>query len=195
MSEAIPRHHPLRQLFRAAVERAFQERSELYSPQVEAHLTEELLPDFVHNDRIYRLQSLEGKSLKDLPEMIEVGHEKEGPERSLEVNRYIGDFVLFMCGFFPGIVRHRRWFRPEVMVSRVGGILVSFSRPIDYFLAEGSNAYSRAADTAERFDPDAHETYRQLGENIDGYLGLLETARAFIDDSSPGTTTDEPIIV
>ena len=153
MSHPTPNQHPLHRLFERAVTEAFRDRRDLYSPEVASHISEELLPDFVHVDRIYRLKDLQGRRLEELPEMIDVAGAKEGPERSLEVNRYIGDFVLFVCSFFPALVRRGGWFTPSPMVSRVGGILVRFSEPMDYFKAEGRNAYSRAARTAQVFDP------------------------------------------
>ncbi len=177
MSTSIPRQHPLRQLFRRSLKRAFEAHPDVYSPPVESHLAEEVLPDFVHNDRIYRLKDVEGRRLEELPKMVELGHAKEGPERSLEVNRYIGDFVLFMCSFFPTVVRRRRWFEPTPMVARVGEILVSFSQPLDYYVAEGRNAYSRAARTAGLFDDEAEQTYEQLGEHFDSYVEVLDLTK------------------
>lgn len=181
MSHRIPAEHPLRALFVRCVEEAFREYRELYSPCVAAHLSDELLPDFVHIDRIYRLKDAENRRLEELPEMVELAQEKEGPERSLEVNRYIGDFVIFMCGFFPGLVRGGHWFAPSPMISKVGGIVVKFAEPVDYFMAEGRNAYERAARTARIFDPAQQSTYEQLAQETEGYVGLLETAKACME--------------
>ena len=180
MAANIPRNHPLRKLFSWAVDRAFQEHKELYSPEVASHLSDQLLPDFVHVDRVYRLKNVRGKRLEDLPDMVQVAHEKEGPERRLEVDRYIGDFVLFMGGFFPTGLRRRRWFVPEPMVAKVGQILVSFSKPLDYYVAEGRNAYCRAALTARLFDPPASRTYGQLGDRLDLYLGFLSRVKVIL---------------
>jgi hypothetical protein len=180
MSHRIPQEHPLRQLFGRAVSQAFRERRDLYSPEVASHISDELLPDFVHVDRIYRLKNVRGRRLEELPEMIDLAREKEGPERSLEVNRYIGDFVLFMCSFFPALVRRGAWFTPTPMVTRVGSILVKFSEPMEYFKAEGRNAYSRAARTAQIFDPTVRRTYEQLGAEIEGYLELLEHTKSLM---------------
>jgi hypothetical protein len=181
MAVTIPENHPLRNLFRRAVEKGFQEERELYSPEVASHLGDELLPDFVHVDRIYRLKSGRGKRLEDLPDMVQVAHEKEGPERRMEVDRYIGDFVLFMGGFFPNSLRRHRWFTPQPMVAKVGGILVSFTQPLDYYVAEGRNAYGRAATTARIFDPPASRTYRQLGEHLDRYLEFLSRVKVIME--------------
>ncbi len=55
MSTQIPESHDLRRLFRAALEKAFHENTILYSPGVAAHLSEGVLIEFVHMDRVYRL--------------------------------------------------------------------------------------------------------------------------------------------
>lgn len=171
MSLRVPDDHTLRRLFRSAIDEAFLRQSELYSPEVADHLADEILCDFVHVDRIYRLKDLAGRRLDELHEMIPVTRESEGPERRLEVDRYIGDFALFMGGFFPASLHQS--FRALPLVSRVGGILVSFSDPADYYRAEGRNAYSRAAETARLFDPDSRHTYTQLADRFEGYQGIL----------------------
>ncbi len=150
MSERYPSSHPLRTLFIRVVDRAFHAYRDLYSPGVASHIGDNILGGFMHVDHLYRLRDAGGARLRDLPEMIEVAHEKEGPERRLEVDGYIGDFVLFMGGFFPSALRRGRWLTPGPMISKVGKLLVKFSKPIDYYVAEGRNAYSRAAATALR---------------------------------------------
>ncbi len=182
MAESFQSNHALCTLFRAAVDRAFREHRDLYSPDVAVHIGDHILADFVHVDRIYRLKNAAGKRLEDLPAMVNVAYAKEGPERRLEVDRYIGDFVLFMAGFFPAALRRNRWFAPDPMVARVGKVLVSFSQPLDYYLAEGSNAYSRAAATARLFDESAHQTLQQLGKHIEGYLQLVSLVKQLIED-------------
>ena len=182
MAEAIPADHPLRKLFRSAVDRAFQDFPEVYTPEVATHIGDNVLSDFVHVDRLYRLRNARGKPLEELPEMIQVACEKEGPERRLEVDRYIGDFVLFMAGFFPSFVRRSGWFTPTPMVSRVGQVLVSFTQPIDYYLAEGRNAYARAAATARLFDPPSHHTFNKLGTHFEIYLELVALVKRLLRD-------------
>ena len=173
MSPTIPPDHPIRKLFGRAVSEAFRRRGDLYSPGIARHISEEMLPGFVHMDQLYRLRSLRGKQLQDLPDMVDCAADKEGPERNFEVNLYIGDFVLFMCSFFPTLVRSESRRAPTAMVSRVGGIIVSFSEPLEYYVAEGRTAYNRAARTAAAFDPSSRETCRKLSEKLESYLEVL----------------------
>ncbi|MBI4605842.1 MAG: hypothetical protein HY721_28070 [Planctomycetes bacterium] len=181
--EMLSENHPLRALFRAALDKAFVEQGQLFSPGVAAHLADDVLCDFVHVDRIFRLKNAEGRRLEDLPKMLEVSlGDKEGPERRLEVDGYIGDFTLFMGGFFPASLGRARWFTPSPMVSKVRGVFVKFERPLDYYMAEGRNAYERAAETARLFAPDARETYSLLGRHYESYLGLLGRVKTLIAD-------------
>jgi hypothetical protein len=182
MSDGIPENHPLRQLFSRALDKAFREHHDLYSPGVASHLGDDVLCDFIHVDRIFRLKDSSGQRLEDLTRMLHVTTEREGPERRIEVDSYIGAFTLFMSGFFPGSLASRRWLAPNPMVSRVGPIFVSFERPLDYYEAEGRNAYGRAAETARLFAPDVRETYTRLAEKFPEYLELLRLVRNLISD-------------
>jgi hypothetical protein len=182
MQDSVPNDHPLRVLFCKALKRAFLRFEKLYSPDVEEHLQDHVLTEFIHVDQIYRLKDGKGRRLEDLPEMVSISGRNEGPERRIEVDRYIGDFVVFMGGFFPNMVTQRGWFVPRDMVSRIGKIHVQFRKPLDYYVAEGRNAYCRAAKTAELFDPISHRTYRQLGTHIEGYVDVVKTVRELIAD-------------
>ena len=182
MNDPLPDNHPLRSLFRDSLEKAFREFQDLYSPGVACHLSDDVLCDFIHVDRIYRLKSTDGVRLEDLPQMLEVSVAPEGPERQMEVDTYIGDFTLFMGGFFPSSVGRNRWFTPQPMVSRVGKILVKFEHALEYYAAEGRNAYGRAAETARLFAPDARETYSLLAHRFDEYQGLLRRVKDLLAD-------------
>lgn len=184
MTEKIPESHPLSEMFRKALDKAFTEHVDLYSPGVSTHLQDDVLCDFVHADRLYRLKNPQGAALEDLPRMLEASRVKEGPERRLEVDSYIGDFTLFMGGFFPSSLRQQRWKAPDPLVSRVGQIFVKFSQPFDYYSAEGRNAYGRAAETARIFAPDERETYVLLAEHFDRYLVLLRRVKSLLADDA-----------
>jgi hypothetical protein len=177
---SIPEDHPLRRMFRHAVDKAFTQRRELYTPQVAAHISDDILCDFVHTDRIYRFKDAGGCRLDAIQEMLPISAQPEGPERRLEVDRYIGDFALFMLGFFPTTLGRSPGFRAEPLLSKVGSVYVEFRRSFDYYTAEGRKAYERAAETARLFDPDSRVTYTQLASDFEGYQGLLGSVRRFL---------------
>jgi len=193
MTERISENHPLCNLFRSALDRAFVEREELYAPGVAAHLRDDVLCDFIHVDRLYRLKGLEGSRLDNLSKMLEATIVKEGPERRLEVDSYIGDFALFMGGFFPASLCLDRWSAADPMVSRVGQIFVSFQRPLEYYAAEGRNAYGRAAETARIFAPSERETFSLLAEKFERYLELLRRVKALLSEE-PGSSGADSVV-
>ena len=145
MAQPTPSRHPLRRLFRRVVQRAFASFRDLYAPGVAAHICENVLGGFVHSEHLYRLRDARGLPVENLSKMVQVAHRKEGPERRVEVDGYIGDFVLFMGGFFPSALRRQHWIDAEPLVAKVGNLLVPCARPYDYYVAEGRNAYARAA--------------------------------------------------
>ncbi len=183
MAKPIPETHKLRRLFRAAIEKAFKEYVNLYSPDVAEHLSEGVLVEFVHMDKVYRLRDAAGQRLERIPEMLQTAAQPEGPERRLEVDRYIGDFALFMVGFFPSSLRSFGMAAADPMISRVGKLLVQFSRPVDYYIAEGRNAYHRAAETARLFDPGARDTFRRLSDGFDGYRDVMGQVKRILSDT------------
>lgn len=183
MAKHIPDSHKLRRLFRAALEQAFTEYVNLYSPSVAEHLSEGVLVEFVHMDKVYRLKDAAGQRLERIPDMLQTSAQPEGPERRMEVDRYIGDFALFMVGFFPSSLRSFGMEAADPMISRVGKLLVQFSRPVDYYIAEGRNAYGRAADTARLFDPQSRDTFRRLSDGFDGYRDVMGRVKRILSDT------------
>lgn len=193
MAKPIPEGHALRRLFRAALEKAFQEYVDLYSPAVADHLSEGILVEFVHMDNVYRLKNAAGRPIDRIPEMLQTSAQPEGLERRLEVDRYIGDYTLFMVGFFPSSLRLTELRGADPMISRVGKLLVQFSRPVDYYMAEGRNAYGRAAQTARLFDPEARDTFQRLSDAFDGYRDLMGEVKKIISDTPQVRGLDEAL--
>ncbi len=171
--DRISPQHPLLKLFRAAVDQALRPRRELRSPRLVQYLGNEVLGGFVHVDRLFRLRNARGKRLEDLPEILEVVSDQEGPERRFEADQYIGDFALFMAGFFPEAIQRRGWFVPRPMIARVGRLFVRFSDPVDYYAAEGRSAYQRAAEEARWVEPDLGPLLGRLGERFEDYLTVM----------------------
>ena len=99
------------------------------------------------------------------------------------MDRYIGDFALFMVGFFPSSLHGLSSEAADPMISRVGKLLVQFSRPVDYYIAEGRNAYHRAAETARLFDPESRDTFRRLSDGFDGYRDVMGQVKRILSDT------------
>lgn len=67
----------------------------------------DLLVDFTHIDRVYRIRNARGKRLEEAGEMLVesnplLGAPSFGRERQLR--KHIGDYTLFLTGMFPEYV-------------------------------------------------------------------------------------------
>lgn len=103
----IPETHPLRRLFRWATRRAVDCAGLRRNPDVESHISEEILSRFVHIDNLYRIRNIRGKRLTEIAEiLLEADSGRiSGISHELLFHEYIGDYTLFMTGIFPASLR------------------------------------------------------------------------------------------
>ncbi len=120
-------HHPLKKLFAGFVEHAFSVEVGLCAPRLTNYLVDMLL-DFIHVDRLYKLRDAEGHRLESIAAMLAVLESLE-PQANLsasapqerEIHRHIGDFALFWTGLFPeGLRRRPVGLNPDHLVDYVG---------------------------------------------------------------------------
>jgi len=181
MRYEVPRDHPLRRLFRWATHEAFRQLKDLADEQVETYISEEILGELVHIDRIYWLRNAQGKRLTDLAEMVmeRRGTATNGFERELEVNQHIGDLALFTAGLFPeGLNRKPPPTMP--LVAQVGEVLVPCSRQLDYYVAEGKSAYQRASELWRRLSRPRSALFGRLSDRFEEYVGAMSLIRAYL---------------
>jgi hypothetical protein len=108
MSSSLSPQHPLRQLFISLVQRTLQLSLGGYDPEVGQYLAD-LLADFIHMDRVYRLRNAKGQRLEDIAEMLIEGDVRLNASsfvREREVHKHIGDFTLFWTGVYPEMLRY-----------------------------------------------------------------------------------------
>ncbi|HET6372386.1 MAG TPA: hypothetical protein VFG76_03715 [Candidatus Polarisedimenticolia bacterium] len=105
--------HPLTSLFETLTEQNFQKVG-LKEPDL-PHYVSQVLVDFIHIDRLYKIQDAQGRPLEDVGEMLLEGdlrHRANSLERERQVRKHIGDFTLFFTGMFPESIKVRRnWWR------------------------------------------------------------------------------------
>ncbi len=181
MNTEVPKTHPLRKLFRRATREALRQLKDLADKRVEVYISEEILGELVHTDRVYMLRDLRGRRLTDLVDMVMEKSDTEsvGLERELEVNQHIGDFALFTAGLFPEGLDHRPG-ATTPLLARVGGVLVPCSRQLDYYLAEGKYGYRRAGELWERLSPDRSGLFQRLAQRFEGYVGVMGLIRCYL---------------
>jgi hypothetical protein len=102
-SGRISETHPLRQLFGALVDGAFLNTVGCYDSEVSGYLAN-ILTDFTHVCRIYKVKNLAGKPLTEVADMLveaDVRLNAMSFNREREVHKHIGDFTLFWTGLYP----------------------------------------------------------------------------------------------
>lgn len=108
MSSRISPHHPLRQLFDGLVEHTFKLSVGGYDPEVARYLGD-LLTEFIHMDRIYKIRNARGRRIEEVAEMLLEGDVRMNANsfvREREVHKHIGDFTLFWTGLYPEMLGH-----------------------------------------------------------------------------------------
>ena len=101
--QTISENHPLRRLFQRLVWQTFAGPIGLPDAQLMQYVAD-LLADFVHFDRVYRLRNLKGKRLEEVAEMLMEGSVLLGAsafQREREVHKHIGNYTLFWTGVYP----------------------------------------------------------------------------------------------
>ena len=84
----------------------------------------DVLTDFAHCDKLYRVRTRSGRRLESVVEMLAAVEDEPGESplmRERQFRKYLGDYTLFMSGFFRSHVER-------------GGFL-------DYYLREGRRSY------------------------------------------------------
>jgi hypothetical protein len=118
VSSPISPNHPLRRLFTDLVSR------ELVQERDIAAYVADLLVDFTHVDRLYRIRNSRGKRLEEVGEMLLESNpllDARSFEREREVRKHVGDFTLFLTGMFPEYVAAlpRRGLRLDSVIDYV----------------------------------------------------------------------------
>jgi hypothetical protein len=118
VSAPISPNHPLRRLFTDLVSR------ELSADREIALYLADLLVDFTHVDRLYRIRNSRGKRLEEVGEMLLESNPllaARSFDREREVRKHVGDVTLFLAGMFPEYVAAlpRRGLRLDSVIDYV----------------------------------------------------------------------------
>lgn len=157
--------HPLRKLFAGLVEQVFMVDIGLCDPRMSSYLGD-MLVDFVHVDRIYRLRTIDDQVIRDLSRMeadADLGPEVAESSRRRLVNKYIGDFTLFWTGVYPEHLRPRH----QAAADR-----------LEAYLRTGKRSYGIASELTGGGDDPPAEVLRQLSEQFECCVHGLQLVRA-----------------
>jgi hypothetical protein len=107
----------LRSIFAELVWRRFFEGVHLEEPQVATYVAA-LLADFTRMENLYRIRNAHGQQLQDVGEMLIESNpllEAASFDREREVRKHVGDYTLFMTGFFPeGVASNCQRHEPQI---------------------------------------------------------------------------------
>lgn len=148
-------HSNLHRFFAGLVEDAFCVQTGVCDPSLTDYIVQ-LLIDFTHVDRIYKLRDAEGNRLESIVAILHslkedhVAH--NGPERR-DAHRYIGDYTLFWTGVFPEVLRSRRdGVNPDQMVDLIG---------------QGKRSYAIASDLYDDDSIPPRTVFRRLSDDFE----------------------------
>lgn len=171
---ALSADHPLRKLFRKALDFGFRENP-ADKPSVEDYLEEQILCEFIHADNLYRIRNKAGKSLEDIADMLEEGDVRLSAQsfsREFQVHKHIGDYTLFMLGMFPSALFGRKG--REFLL---GSLVIPGASLFEHYQLQGRRSYSLAAEFAQR------ELFQELSRNFHLYRNVLELVRMFLESA------------
>lgn len=119
-----------RLFFNILLRHSLRERRDALDRQV-IHYLANLLAQFAHGDRLYRVQSNESERYEYLTDLLQDAVEAS-PERQFLIDVHIGNFSLYLSGVCEPWVHYRQTYR---------------RRPVslDYYKAMGANHYAQAA--------------------------------------------------
>jgi hypothetical protein len=140
--------------------------------EVTGYLTE-VLVDFVHVDRLYKIRDARGRRVEEVAEMLAEGdlmHRADSLERERTVHKHIGDYTLFMAGVFPEFVR-------RLHAART---LISADAFLDY-IQVGKRSYRIVSEFPSDFPGGPPPLFRKLSENFELCVYGLGCVRADLD--------------
>lgn len=171
MPRPISEDHPLRRLFRGLVAHRFAEAG--WAEEASPAYVGDLLTDFAHVDRLYRVRDARGRRLDSVAEMLVESNPVLGAagfSREREVRRHVGDFTLFFTGLFPELLESL-----GVRSRRPAGIGAA-DLFVDY-VAAGKESYRMVAEF-DRFHGTGREAvFAQLAERFELAVFALNRVR------------------
>ncbi len=166
--------HPLRKLFRRALDFGFRENIADESG-VGAYIEEQILCKFIFTENLYRIKDAAGKPLEDVADLLAGGDVRLNARsfnREFEVHKHIGDYTLFMLSMFP-LALARRSGKEFIL----GSIIVPGSTLYDHYLLQGKRSYGLASEFFER------ELFLELSTNFLLYRNVLELVRIYLEST------------
>ncbi len=169
---SIERDHPLRRLFRKALEFSLT-LSPCETEGVAEYMEEQILCEFIHADNLYRIRDASDKRLEDIADMLTEGNvllNAESFEKEFQVHKHIGDYTLFMLSMFPSALAKKTG--SEFVL---GQIVIPGASLSDHYILQGQRSYRIASEFRYR------KLFLELASNFELYKNILEMVRIYLD--------------
>jgi len=171
-SSDIEADHPLRRIFRCALEYGFK-LNPTDMAGIADYIEEQILCEFIHIDNLYRIRDAAGRNLEDVADMLTEGDvliNAQSFEREFQVHKHIGDFTLFMLGMFPTSLCGRKG--RELLLGR---IIVPGGSLSELYILQGQRSYRIASEFTDK------ELFLELSRNFHKYQAVIEIVRTYLE--------------
>ncbi len=168
----IDRGHPLRALFRSAIEFGLK-LNPADKDGIADYIEEHILCEFIHVDNFYKIRDASGRSLEGIADMLEEGNvllNAQSFEREFQVHKHIGDYTLFMLGMFPAALSGKRG--KEFILS---SIVVPGASLSDHYMLQGQRSYRIASEFTQK------ELFLELSSNFQQYQAVIKLVRTYLE--------------
>lgn len=171
---ALEESHPLRQLFRNALNFGLQYTS-ADKQEVADYLEDQILCEFISTDNLYKIKDPEGRCLEDIADMLDEGsvlRHAQSFQREFLVHKHIGDYTLFMLGMFPKTLSRRKG-----REFALGRIVVPGASLSEHYMLQGQRSYRIASEFTNG------DIFLELSDNFKLYKNLMELVRIYLEDA------------
>ena len=123
----------------------------------------DMLTTFAHSDQLYRLQTADGRRIKNIVDILSSQLEESlllqqpHARKERELRKYVGDYTLFMSGVFRSYIEKT-------------GVL-------DYYLQEGRRSYWKVSEMDLSLYQTGFLLFQELSKNFEYYSGALDYMR------------------
>jgi hypothetical protein len=164
--------HPLRKLFRKALDFGF-ESTRIERTSVLYYLEEQILCEFIRTDNLYKIRDAAGRRLEDIADMLMEGDVRlnaKSFDREYLVHKHIGDYTLFMLGIFPEALNTRKG--NEFIL---GSLVIPEASMSEHYELQGRRSYQIASAFTHK------ELFLELFSHYLLYRDVLTLTRTYLE--------------
>lgn len=174
---SISTEHPLRQLFKKALDYSFK-LNPIDNAEIAYYIEEQILCEFIHINNLYKITDEAGNALDDTADMMAEGDvllNAQSFDQEFKVHKHIGDYTLFMLGMFPSALDNKRG--KEFVL---GSIIVPGASLSEHYALQGQRSYRIASEFAYK------DLFLELSDNFEHYKSIMEFVRTYLESLHNG---------